>query len=110
MVQQPHANGGYSYIVGKINTEVKVPPGCLFGGAGHLSDQIFHVPGAKLWHYAAELHDFSVTYPLCSSALTNTTDNLSEMCPLKLLPVFVQSIIHNLTRAAYSSNGFHKLS
>ena len=33
----------------------KVPPGCLFGAAGHLSDHIFHAPGAKLWHYAAEL-------------------------------------------------------
>ena len=51
----------------------------FFGGAGHLGDQIFHAPGAKFWHYAAELHTISVTYPLCGSAL-----NLPEMCPLKL--------------------------
>ena len=63
----------------------KVPPGfIIFGGAGHLIDQIFHAPGAKLWHYAAELCTFSVTYPLCGSTLTNTTDNQPEMCPLKL--------------------------
>ena len=40
--------------------------------------------GARLWHYAAELRTLSVTYPLCGSALTITTDNPSEMCPLKL--------------------------
>ena len=40
--------------------------------------------GARHWHYAAELHTLSVTYPLCGLALTNTTDNPSEMCPLKL--------------------------
>ena len=40
--------------------------------------------GARLWHYAAELRTLSGTYPLCGSALTNTTDILSEMCPLKL--------------------------
>ena len=39
---------------------------------------------ARLWHYAAELRTLSVTYPLCGSALTDTTDNPSEMCPLKL--------------------------
>ena len=55
-----------------------------FGGAGHLGDQIFHVPRARLWHYAAELRTLSVTYHLCGSALTDTTDNPSEMCPLKL--------------------------
>ena len=55
-----------------------------FGGADHLSDQIFHAPGAKLWHYAAELRTLSVTNTLCGLAFTNTTDNLSEMCPLKL--------------------------
>ena len=55
-----------------------------FGGAGHLGDQIFHPPGARLWHYAAELHTLSVTYPLCGLALTDTTDNLSEMCQTKL--------------------------
>ena len=36
------------------------------------------------WHYAAELCTLSFTYPLCDLALTNTTDNTSEMCPLKL--------------------------
>ena len=40
--------------------------------------------GARLWHYAAELRTLSVTYPLCGSALTDTTDNPSEVCPLKL--------------------------
>ena len=69
-----------------------------FGGASPLGDYIFHVPGAKLWHYAAELRTLSVTYPLCGLALTNTTDILAEICPLKL------------TRAAYSPNGLHKLS
>ena len=52
------------------------------------SDTCIHLKcvafGARLWHYAAELHTLSVTYPLCGSALTNTTDNPSEMCPLKL--------------------------
>ena len=62
----------------------KVPPGCLFGGAGHLCHQIFHAPGARLWHYATELRTLSVTYPLCCSALTDSTDNPSEMFPLKL--------------------------
>ena len=69
--------------------------------------------GAGLWHYAAELRTLSVTYPLCGSALANTTDNLSELCPLKLPDFslfFVPLIIHNLTRAVYSPNGFHKLS
>ena len=66
-------------------TKIKVPLECLFGGTGHLSDQIFHAPEAKLWHYAAELHHtLSVTYPLRSSALTNTTDNPYKICPLKL--------------------------
>ena len=86
-----------------------VPPGCLLGD----SVTRFSAPlGARLWHYATELRTLSVTYPLCSSALmyTDTMDNPSEMCPLKCLPVFVQSIIHNLTRAAYSPNGFHKSS
>ena len=55
-----------------------------FGGADYSSDQIFHAPGAKPWHYAAELRTLSVTYFLRGLALTNTTDNESEMCPLKL--------------------------
>ena len=56
---------------------------------------------AMVWHYATELRTLSVPYPL---TLTNTTDILSEMCPLKhtvFFPVFVQLIVHNLTRAAY---------
>ena len=40
--------------------------------------------GARLLHYATELRTLSVTYPLCGSVLTDTTDNPSEMCPLKL--------------------------
>ena len=40
--------------------------------------------GARLWHYAIELRTLSVTYPLCGSALTDTTDNPSDMWPLKL--------------------------
>ena len=45
----------------------------------------FSMPlGARLWHYAAELRTLSVPYPLCGSALPDTTDSLSEMCPLKL--------------------------
>ena len=50
-----------------------------FGGADHLSDQIFHAP-----RNAAKLRTLSVTYPLCGSALTDPTDNPSEMRPLKL--------------------------
>ena len=65
----------------------KVPPGCLFGRAGHLCDHIFHAPGAKLWHHAAELRTLLITYPLCGLALTNTTDDPSEMCPLKLFSI-----------------------
>ena len=44
--------------------------------------------GARLWHYAAELRTSSVTNPLCGSALTDTTDNPSEICPLKLTACF----------------------
>ena len=40
--------------------------------------------GVKLGHYATELHTLSVTHILCNSALTNTMDNLSEICPLNL--------------------------
>ena len=55
-----------------------------FDGTGrHLSDQIFHAPGAKLRALCTP-HSISFTYPLCGPALTNTTDNHSEMCPLKL--------------------------
>ena len=51
-----------------------------FGRAGHLDDQIFHVPGTKPWHYASELRTLSVTCSLCCSALTDTTYNLFEIC------------------------------
>ena len=53
-----------------------------FGGAGHLSDDIFRAPGAILWHFAAELRTLSVTRPLCGSALASTTANPSEICLL----------------------------
>ena len=39
--------------------------------------------GARLWHYAAEPRTLSITYLLCGLAITNTTDNQSEMWPLK---------------------------
>ena len=67
-----------------------------FGGAVHLGDQSFHAPGAKLWHYDAELRTLSVTYPPSGSALTYTTDNPYEMCPLKLTDFCHQSytILH----------------
>ena len=44
--------------------------------------------GARLWHNAAKLLTFSVTYPLCGSALTDTMDNPSEMWSLKLTDTF----------------------
>ena len=82
-----------------------------FSGAGHLSDQIFHAPGANFWHYIAELCALSFTYPLYHSALTNTMDNLSEMCPLKLTEVCLFLYHQSYTiLQAYSPNGFHKLS
>ena len=56
----------------------------LFGVAGQLGDHIFHAPRAKLWHYAAEYGTISVMYPLYGSTLTNSMDNLPEMCPHKL--------------------------
>ena len=69
--------------------------------------------GAKLSHIAAELRTLLVTYPLCGSALIDTTENLSEMCPLELtdfcLFLYHQSY-NNLTRSVYSPNGCHKLS
>ena len=84
-----------------------------FGRVGHLGDQIFHAPGANPWHYAAELSTYSVTYPLCGSALINIRDNQSEMRPIKtygLWPILVLSIIHNLKGPAYYPNGIHKVS
>ena len=60
--------------------EGKVPPGCLS------VERVTSVTGfsmpleARLWHYSAELS----AYPLCALARSNTTDNPSEMCPLKL--------------------------
>ena len=57
----------------------------LFARAGHFRDQIFHAPRAKFWYYAGYLRTPSVTYPLCVSALADTTtDNFFKMCPLKL--------------------------
>ena len=83
------------------------------GGAGHLSDRLPMPLGGRLWYYAAELRTLSFANPVYGLALTNTMGNQPEMCPLKLvgfLSVFVPLIIHNLTRAAYSPNGFHKQS
>ena len=37
----------------------------------------------KPWHYATEICTLSVTYPFFGSSLTDTADNLSEMCPLE---------------------------
>ena len=45
--------------------------------------------GARLWHYTAELRTLSVTYPLCGWALTDTTEDPSEMGPLKLTYVLL---------------------
>ena len=39
---------------------------------------------SRLWQYAPELRTLLVTYRLCGSALTDTMDNPSEICPLKL--------------------------
>ena len=39
---------------------------------------------ARLWHYAVELRTLSAAYFLYGLALTDTTDNPPEMCPLKL--------------------------
>ena len=49
-----------------------------FGGAGHSCDHIFHAPGAKPWHYATDLHIFS----LFSSVVIDSSDNLSEKGPI----------------------------
>ena len=76
--------GNLQYELWLTKGKGNVPLGCLFGGAGFLSDQTFLAPEAKLGHYAAELRTLSVTNHLCGLALTNTTDNPSEMCPLKL--------------------------
>ena len=58
--------------------------GVPFCGAGRIGDQISLPLGARLLHYAFELRTLSVIYLLCGKALTDTTDNQSEMCPLKL--------------------------
>ena len=42
----------------------------------------FH--GAEPWHSASELPSLSMKYLFCGPALTDTMDNLSEMCPHKL--------------------------
>ena len=91
--------------VGK--NEGKVPPECLFGRTGH---HIFHAPGDKFWRYMPLSSAHFQLDIFCVAQLVPTPD---EMYPLKLKDVclfFVPSIIHNLTRAAYSPNGFHKLS
>ena len=59
----------------------------LFDGAGHSYDQIFHATGVKSWHYTAQLSTLSVAYPFCGSALTDTSDNLSELCTVKLIGI-----------------------
>ena len=61
----------------------KAPPGCLLAESVTQVTRFSMPLGARLWHYAAELRTLSVTYPLCGSALTDTTDN-PLMCPLKL--------------------------
>ena len=57
-------------ILYSLKVKVKYLRGA-FGGAGHLSDQIFHAPGAKLWHYAAKLRTLSVHF-LCVAWLLLT--------------------------------------
>ena len=61
----------------------KVPAGCFFGGADHLADQIFHGPGAKTWHYAAELRTLSVTYLFCVSQLLLTPSRITCLRSVK---------------------------
>ena len=56
-----------------------------FGGAGYLGDQIFLAPGAKLFGTMplnSPLPQLNIL--VCGSALNDTTDNPSEMCPLKI--------------------------
>ena len=81
-----------------------------FGEAGHLGAQIFHAPGAKLWHYATELHILSQLHILCVVQLLLTP---SQVICLRCTKVnlhasscFVPLIIQNLTRATHSPNGF----
>ena len=68
----------------EVKGKVKYLQGAFRRSYSPLADQIFHAPGAKPWHYAADLHTLSVLYPLCGSALTDTTNNPSEMCPPRL--------------------------
>ena len=58
-----------------------------FGGAGHSSGHIFHVPVAKPWHNAPEYRTLLVPYPLL---LTDTTDFLSEKRPTKFTDLHSQ--------------------
>ena len=84
--------------------KLKVPPGCR---SLRWSDS--HCPWSQalaLCRWA--LHSLSYI-PLCGSALTNTMDNLSKMCPLKITD-FAFFCTVNHTGAAYSPNGFQKLS
>ena len=91
--------------------KVKYLRGALRWSRNH----IFHAPvTTKPWHYAAELCTFSVTYPLCDSAPSDTnTDNPSEMCPTKITDTFSSREdpcflyhIHNLTGSHISPMAF----
>ena len=92
----------------------KSTSGVPFGRAGHLGEHIFHAPGARLWHYAAELCTILVMYPLCGLGLTNTTDNPSEMCRLKLTDYCCLCLCHQsytiLHGPLIPPNGFCKVS
>ena len=79
----------------EVKGKVKYLQGAFRRSYGPLADQLFHAPGAKPWHYAAELLTLSVTYSLCSLALTDTMDNLSEMCPAKLMDFYLFCTINH---------------
>ena len=81
----------------------KVPLGSLLAEPVTSVTSFSKPLGARLWHYAAELHSLSVTYPWCGSALTNTTDNL----PSKTFACFC-TIHHTQPYKTLSPNGFHK--
>ena len=71
-------------IIQHMLGKAKVPPGCLLAELVTSLARFSMLLGARLWHYASEHRTLSVIYPLCGSALTDTTDNPSDMCPLKL--------------------------
>ena len=66
----------------------------------------------SFWHCATELDSLSVANSLCGSALTNTTDNLFEMCQLKLTDFCLFCTIDHTQpcKAHTFPNGFNKLS